>query len=117
MNLMQLAPVIDLLVTDETNPRSIRFQLDCIASLMDDLPSVEGPVGLDAVQRIVLDLRYRVTSADPIELSQKAEDGSLEKLRKLLSNVTDDLPKLSECVNARYLIHTEVTQMLTGTGR
>ncbi|MCO8120299.1 circularly permuted type 2 ATP-grasp protein [Stieleria sp. TO1_6] len=117
MNLVRLAPVIDLIVTDETNPRSLRFQLDRVAALMDKLPSVEGPVGLDAIQRIVLDLQYRITTADPMKLSETSADGTLETLKTLLTKLADDLPVLGEAINARYLIHTESKQLLTGTGR
>ena len=116
-NLTKLAPVIDLLVTDETNPRSLRFQLDRIAKLMNKLPSVEGPVGLDAIQRIVMDLQYRVKTADPIQLCETGDDGALVHLETLLKQIADDLPRLAEGVNARYLIHTEARQFLTGTGR
>ncbi|WP_286177927.1 circularly permuted type 2 ATP-grasp protein [Rhodopirellula sp. JC639] len=116
-NLVRLAPVIDLLVTDETNPRSLRFQLDHIASLIEKLPSVEGPVGLDAIKRLVLDLQYRITTADPIQLSDTGDDGTLAQLQALLQQVAEDLPRLAEGINARYLIHTEVRQFLTGTGR
>jgi len=117
MNLVRLGPVIDLLVTDETNPRSVRYQLDRIAELMDQLPTVDAPVGLSAIQRIVLDLQYKVTTADPIELSQLGSDGTLENLREMLAGIAKQLPKLSDGISARYLIHTESTQLLTGTER
>lgn len=117
LNLMRLAPVIDLLVTDETNPRSLRFQLDRIASLMEQLPTVEGPVGLDVIQRIVIDLQYRVKTADPIALCETTSDGTLDQLKTLLEQLAEDLPRLAEGVSARYLIHTESKQFLTGTGR
>lgn len=117
MNLVRLGPVIDLLVTDETNPRSLRYQLDRIAELMDQLPSVDAPVGLSVIQRIVLDMQYQITTADPIELSQLGSDGTLEKLRTMLSGIAKQLPKLSDGISARYLIHTESTQLLTGSER
>lgn len=117
MNLVRLGPVIDLLVTDETNPRSLRYQLDRIADLLDQLPSVDAPVGLSTIQRIVIDLQYKVTTADPIELSELGSDGTLEKLRDMLSSVALKLPQLSDGISARYLIHTESTQLLTGSER
>lgn len=117
INLMQLAPVIDILVTDETNPRSLRYQLDAIDSLMNALPRLDGPVGLDANGRIVVDLLYQVTIADPRDLCEMADDGSLKRLQKLLENFLKELPRLAEGITARYLIHTETRQILTGTGR
>ena len=117
LNLVQLPPVVDLIVTDEVNPRSVRFQLDRIASLMDQLPSSDGQVGLDVIQRMVLELQYRVTVADPHQLCETDDDGALGRLAELLKSVNEDLPQLSEAISARYLIHTEATQQLTGTGR
>ncbi|WP_143544121.1 circularly permuted type 2 ATP-grasp protein [Rhodopirellula sp. MGV] len=117
INLVQLAPVIDLLITDETNPRSLQFQIDRIASLMDKLPTTEGPTGSDAILRLVSSLQFRVTTADPTKLATIAKDGRLEHLQHLLEEVADDLPKLFNQINARYLIHTESTQQLTGTER
>ncbi len=117
MNRTQLPPAIDLLITDETNPRSLRFQLDRITSLVDKLPSVEGPIGLDVIRRIVTDLDYRVKTADPISLCELEPDGTLAKLKELLDQIAADLPRLAEAISARYLVHTEARQFLTGTGR
>ncbi|MCC9599684.1 circularly permuted type 2 ATP-grasp protein [Stieleria sp. JC731] len=117
INLVQLAPVIDLLVTDETNPRSLQFQFDRIASLMDKLPTIEGPTGSDAILRLVSGLQFRVTTADPVKLAITAKDGRLENLQQLLEEIAGDLPELFNQINARYLIHTESTQQLTGTER
>ena len=116
LSLVRVAPVVDLIVTDASNPRSVRFQLDQIASLLDQLPTLEKSVGLNEIERIVLDLQYRVTVADPEELCQPAEDGSLDELSELTSAINDELPRLSEAITAKYLIHTR-TQLLTGTGR
>ncbi|MEO1525664.1 MAG: circularly permuted type 2 ATP-grasp protein [Planctomycetota bacterium] len=116
LSLVQLAPVVDLVVTDEINPRSVRFQLERIASLMDQLPGIDGGAGLGAIQRIVVSLRYHVTVADPHELCRPGDEGALEQLADLVDLVVQELPKLSEAISARYLIHT-TTQRLTGTGR
>ena len=35
---VQLAPVLDLLLTDESNPRSVAFQLACCAAHVEQLP-------------------------------------------------------------------------------
>ncbi|MEL6108427.1 MAG: circularly permuted type 2 ATP-grasp protein [Planctomycetota bacterium] len=116
LNLVQLAPVVDLVVTDQSNPRSVRFQLERIASLMDRLPGIDSAAGLSTIQRLVVSLKYQVTVADPHQLCRPGDDGSLEQLSSLVDFVIEALPKLSEAISARYLIHTTM-QRLTGTGR
>ncbi|KAA5544675.1 circularly permuted type 2 ATP-grasp protein [Roseiconus nitratireducens] len=117
LNLVRLAPVVDLIVTDDTNPRSVLYQLDRISDVIEKLPAVEGPVRLDAIERIVLDMQYQVKLADPYQLCQTSDDGTLEQLGKLLRGIAGRLPELSDAISAHYLIHTAATQQLTGTGR
>lgn len=117
LNLMRLAPVIDLLVTDPTNPRSLRFQLQQTLKVIDRLPARQG-AGTDHLLRQLADsLLQQVTSADPTQLAEVAEDGKLSHLEALLNVCSQDLPKLSEALIARYLIHTSPRQLLTGSQR
>jgi len=117
LNLVRLAAVIDLLVTDDTNPRSLLYQLDRIVDVMNKLPPVEGPAQLDQITRIALDMQYQVKLADPIELSKTRDDGTLQLLSERLTGISESLPDLSEAISAHYLIHTAAAQQLTGTGR
>lgn len=117
LNLVRLAAVVDLLVTDETNPRSIRFQLDRIEELLEQLPSVDAPVGLNTIERVVLDALYAVKSADPIRLAEPSADGRLGGLEELLEIIELKLPRLASRISERYLIHTDPPVVITGSGR
>lgn len=113
--LLQLRPVatIDLLINDDTNPRSIVFQIRDIVKLLDRLPNADSYLALGPDQRIAEVLLHRIRMTDPHELTRE-ESGSRPALEKLLQQLIEDLPRLSNAITARYLIHTSVAQELTG---
>ena len=45
---LQVVPVVDLLLTDETNPRSVIFQLESLAEHLPQLPRASGALGAGA---------------------------------------------------------------------
>tara|TARA_R110002049_G_scaffold4601_4_gene31943 strand:- start:211076 stop:213631 length:2556 start_codon:yes stop_codon:yes gene_type:complete len=120
LGLLQPEPVLDLLVTDETNPRSILFQLERIDSLLRQLPSDTNEVGLGPDQRIAEELLHPVRLSNIKTLSQREahgkpqENGKREALEALMIWIIDKVPALSNAIEARYLIHTGVTQVITG---
>ncbi len=114
LSLVRAEPTIDLVVTDETNPRSIRYQLEQIHALLAPLPSVTNEVGLGMDEKIAESLLHRVRLSDPDTLGQVDERGVRQRLHELLQTMIDELPKLSHAISARYLIHTGTTQDLTG---
>jgi uncharacterized alpha-E superfamily protein len=102
---VQPAPVIDLIVTDETNPRSIVYQLAMIASHVDRLPrsTMEGPRSPE--QRVALALLNLVRLADPYELARVDQRQTRPNLVKLLDRTSDMLPKLADAISGKFLIH------------
>lgn len=117
LNLMRLAPVIDLLVTDPTNPRSLCFQLQQTLKVIDLLPTRQAAGTDDLLRSLAENLLQQVADADPMQLAEVAEDGTLNHLDALLEICSRELPKLSEALVARYLIHTSPRQLLTGSQR
>ena len=114
MTLVRPEPVIDLLVTDETNPRSILFQLLEINELLGCLPGEMQDFGLGTDQKRAEELLHPVRMADISRLSRVDQAGNRQSLEDLLTKIIDELPNLSNAIEARYLIHTGVTQALTG---
>ncbi len=112
---VQPAPVLDLLRVDETNPRSIAYQLAVIADHVDQLPrdaqeAVRGPE-----QRLALSLQSSVRMADVYKLCRSAHSGKRAALLRLLSRLADQLPKLSDAVSDRFLIHAGFQQHFAGS--
>jgi uncharacterized alpha-E superfamily protein len=103
---IQIAPVLDLLLVDETNPRSIGFQLAQIMDHVDHLPRSETS-GLRSIeQRQALSLLNMVRMVDVYELSQVDPRQQIrDNLDKNLRRIGELLPKLSDAVSNRYLIY------------
>ncbi len=101
---LQVPIVLDLLITDETNPRSLVHQLTTIRKHVDRLPRDESQAGLAAEQRVAMTLYNSVRLADVFELAQ-FEKGERATLHRLLARVVEQLPKLSDAVSTKFLIH------------
>jgi uncharacterized alpha-E superfamily protein len=101
---VQPAPVLDLLLTDETNPRAIAFQLVVLSDHVDHLPREESLAVRTADQRTIMSALHAVQMADVL-LLVKASKNRRVPLEKLLNHVEDCLNKLSDQVTRKYLIH------------
>ncbi|WP_437192324.1 circularly permuted type 2 ATP-grasp protein [Planctomicrobium sp. SH527] len=102
---LQAGPVIDLLLNDETNPRSIAYQMVAIAKHVENLPRDEKQATLDLEQRIALSLLNRVRLAEVHELVKLDRPKQRLSLDKLLTEICDDLPRLADTMSSRFLIH------------
>jgi uncharacterized alpha-E superfamily protein len=109
----QLGAVIDLLVTDESNPRSIAYQLAKCASHAAQLPLDAAPGGRRAEERLAMSLLQMVRRADSASLARAYLAGDLEPLEGLLSGIDSTMPKLSDAVSHRYFFHSGSAQRLT----
>jgi uncharacterized circularly permuted ATP-grasp superfamily protein/uncharacterized alpha-E superfamily protein len=97
-----LALVLDLLMMDETNPRSIAFQLAELARHLDALPQARRGADRIGEQRIVLELRSRLQLADVRSLGESEADGARHQLADLLGANVASLPVLSDAISRRY---------------
>jgi uncharacterized circularly permuted ATP-grasp superfamily protein/uncharacterized alpha-E superfamily protein len=92
--------VLDLLLTDNTNPRSVGFQVRQMAEHVAKLPgggrALPGPA-----QRLATRLQADVTLADPIALAHDAE-----ALKALLASVAEACAGLSDAVTTAWLAHS-----------
>ncbi len=91
--------VLDLLLFDETNPRSIAFQLVSLAELAEKLPSK------DANTPWSLEKRLALKPLSSVRLSSSDELLYPNALEKFLTLLRGDLFDLSEALTGRYLSH------------
>jgi uncharacterized alpha-E superfamily protein len=99
---LQAVPVLDLLLSDETNPRSLVFQL---AALEQHLAHVRGGGAERTLdERLALAALARVRLGDVAELCEVAA-GKRLKLAELLARTLGDLPALSDALTRSYLSH------------
>jgi uncharacterized circularly permuted ATP-grasp superfamily protein/uncharacterized alpha-E superfamily protein len=109
---LQVAPVVDLLLTDETNPRSILYQMDEFTRHIEALP-VTGKGLRTHEQRIALSVLTDLKLADIERVCSADEDGRRPRLEALLIDLATRIPALSDSLSDRYLTHATVTRHLT----
>jgi uncharacterized circularly permuted ATP-grasp superfamily protein/uncharacterized alpha-E superfamily protein len=94
--------VLDLLLLDDTNPRSIAFQLERIAGHIDTLPQSAASGRRIEEQRLALSLLTAVRLADVAPLAEADDGGERAGLKKLLDEQVWALDALSDLVGRRY---------------
>lgn len=102
-----LPPVIDLLLLDETNPRSVAFQVSALFDHVDQLPRDLDEDLRSPQQRLVLSLLTEVRLAEVAQLCDEDSEGRRGALESLLDTVGTALPHLSELITRDYFSHTE----------
>jgi uncharacterized alpha-E superfamily protein len=101
---LQPAPVLDLLLTDETNPRAIAFQLAALCDHVNNLPREDSLPTRTSDQRTIMSALHDVQMADIDQLVENPRNHR-DTLEKLLNHVEDHLNQLSDQVSRKYLIH------------
>ena len=76
----QLAPVLDLLLADDTNPRALAFQLAALADHLAQLPRHPKAPSPTREERIVAHAIDALAAADFDALSQPGADGAFDRL-------------------------------------
>jgi len=104
----RLVPVIDLLLIDETNPRSVAFQLAALADHADRLPRFEDMLDRTPEQRQILSCLAAVQLADATQLARADRRGRRTELDQLLARVPIALAELSETVGRHYFSHADL---------
>ena len=114
---LQTAPVIDLLVADEGNPRSVLYQLLCLEDHFDALPVIDGSPPGD-VDKLLLRCIAAVKLADVYELAESFTEGKRRaQLNNLLRDLGRDIPSLSDLIAKRYFNHLVLTGQEARFGR
>lgn len=110
-------PTLDMLLLDETNPRSVAFQLTQLADHLDRLPRPNSPDtrrGED--QRLALDMLTTLRLADPVRLADAGDRSVRDALKFTLTGLHNQLPALSDAIARQFLSHNAVSTQL-GTPR
>jgi uncharacterized circularly permuted ATP-grasp superfamily protein/uncharacterized alpha-E superfamily protein len=109
---VQLGPVLDLLLTDETNPRSVAFQLVNCVTHVGQMPRDVYELDDPPEQKLATSLLQTIRQMDSQELARAYVLGDTERLEWLFMRIESALPRLSDAVSHKYLIHAGPTQRL-----
>ena len=96
------APVLDLLIIDESNPRSLGYQLAALSAHIDTLPQADDGGGRTPVQRLALGMLNDVRLADGARLAELNATSRRGVLSGMLSAQIDRVPLLSDALTRRY---------------
>ncbi len=106
----QFAPVLDLLIADESNPRSLGFQLAALSAHCDQLAADRRSAFLRPEQRLILWCTGAVRTAEVELLCQPDEDGDRRNLEGFFEVLRSKLWELSEVVTREYFTHAVANQ-------
>ncbi len=109
---LKLGAVLDLLICDTTNPRSIAYQLaECVAHVEQLKLNSQGATG-PADEGLALSLLESIRAADIVRISSEFEAGSHGPLNRLLDEIDSTLPDFSDVISHRYFFHSGPIQRL-----
>jgi uncharacterized circularly permuted ATP-grasp superfamily protein/uncharacterized alpha-E superfamily protein len=91
-----LTPVVDLVMLDPNNPRSVVFQLERIETHLGALPNRNASGRLSPVQQIAASIATQLRTAEAAAINDT-----------LILDIEQGLMKLSEAISAAYLTNSE----------
>jgi uncharacterized circularly permuted ATP-grasp superfamily protein/uncharacterized alpha-E superfamily protein len=91
-----LTPVLDLVILDPNNPRSVVFQLERIETHLGALPNRNPSGRLSPVQQITASIATRLRTVEAVAVDDA-----------LILDIEQALMKLSDAISAAYLTNTD----------
>ncbi len=113
---LQPAPVLDLVMLDDSNPRALMFQLHAINGHLDHLANASGvyvPAIADSLER---DIEAAVRQFGGDEQAWRHEGLALAMLRDVMADTESRLEKLSEAITRAYFSHVPAAQAVGSSG-
>ncbi|HTQ37654.1 MAG TPA: circularly permuted type 2 ATP-grasp protein [Pirellulales bacterium] len=109
---LQLAPVLDLLLIDDSNPRAVGYQLNSLSEHVAVLPVMVGDPVHSAEQQTMMTAQATVRLTDVEALCTADQFGQRDRLEALLEQLEDQLRSLSDEITHHYLTHTGPARQL-----
>jgi uncharacterized circularly permuted ATP-grasp superfamily protein/uncharacterized alpha-E superfamily protein len=104
---MAIEPVLDLLLTDDTNPRSVVYQLATLEEHVTRLPRASVRPLLAPEAKTVMRALSSVRFADLDQLARTDSLGRRAELDELLAALEAAFPLLAEQLTLAYLAHAQ----------
>lgn len=94
--------VLELLISDESNPRSIGFQLASLSHQLHRLQEKEYASGMSPEQNMLRKVLESIRSLKMNDVSAREPDGTFESLNKVVGDLKTGLWKLSDALTTQY---------------
>jgi len=115
---LQLATVLDLILFDNSNPRSLLFQLERMQEHVDKLPQDPMNSHMSALERLVLESSTQLRLSDTqylIDMENTA--GTRQNLDQLLSRMSHSLSQMYEVITETYFRSLQVPHQLVSSNQ
>lgn len=117
LNSIQAAPVLDLLLMDESNPRSLAFQMLALEREINDLPRDTSSGSHAPEQKRIMRMITSLRWFEVEELAKADSTGMRSDLASLFGGFIDELPELSNDLSRSYFSHVEARWQMARKGR
>jgi len=104
----KLAPTLDLLLTDESNPRSVAFQLAVLEDHITSLPQLRRLPDLSPEESLILAQRTGLRLTDIHSLCQEDSEGKRQALETKLLEIGQELANLSNIIARTHFSHAQI---------
>jgi len=101
----QLATILDLLLVDADNPRSMAYQLEQLTVDLEHLPRLDRGTRRSEPERLVLEALTALRLADTVALARPAPDGARPELDSFLVRIIDLLRRASNAIDSERFVH------------
>jgi uncharacterized circularly permuted ATP-grasp superfamily protein/uncharacterized alpha-E superfamily protein len=110
---IQLPMVLELLLLDETHPRSVAYQLHQLCIHVEALPRCKGNSHLSKEERLILKAYTDLRLCNVLELTQATENKAIYiDFDKLLANTTALLWQFAEVIADAYFSHSQTSELM-----
>ncbi|MGE4560753.1 MAG: alpha-E domain-containing protein, partial [Desulfobulbus sp.] len=106
----QLAPVLDLLLLDESNPKSLAFQISRLSAHVEELPRSTERRFASAEERLALEMLTDIRLLDLTDLACSYGSAENEEpLHRFLETMESNLLAFGQQISAHYLTRVTAT--------
>ncbi len=110
---LQLSLVLDLMLLDPNNPRSLIYQLERLKAYLSGLPLVEGSPTIPEHERLIWEAYTLLRLADKDRLSAlDRTTGKFANLETFLSKVQTLVVAIPEVISKTYFKHAQKQRQL-----
>ena len=110
----QLETLLDLLLFDTENPRSLAHQLDRLADDVGLMPRLDNSPRLSEPDRLVLEASTVLRLADSAVLARSGPDGTHPELDGVLTRILELLLRAADAIDRDHFVHLMAQHSLVG---
>jgi len=108
--LPNIAAVYDLVLLDDTNPRSLLFQFNQLVKHFERLPRERESALPSDGHRVLLDCMARLRLLDPRSLAFRKTNWHHSEAGAVIDRILRQLPRLSDAIAVSYFAHSTISR-------